>query len=106
MPIDVSSETFETEVVQSGKPVLVDFWGPQCAPCLALMPQIEKLEQTYGDKIKITKVDASKNRRLCLQLKVLGLPTFLFYKNGEGIARLTGQNLQIQDIEKEIQKII
>ena len=106
MPIEVSSETFEKEVVQSEKPVLVDFWGPQCAPCLALMPQIEKLEHTYGDKIKITKIDASKNRRLCLQLKVLGLPTFLFYAKGVGIARLTGQDLQIQDIENEIKKII
>jgi len=104
--IEVSSETFEKEVVQSEKPVLVDFWGPQCAPCLALMPQIEKLEQTYGDKIKITKINASKNRRLCLQLKVLGLPTFLFYKNGQGIGRLVGQDLKIQDIEKEVIKII
>ena len=106
MPIEVSSETFEKEVVQSEKPVLVDFWGPQCAPCLALMPQIEKLELTYGDKIKITKIDASKNRRLCLQLKVLSLPTFLFYKNGQAIARLTGQSLQIQDIEQEVKKIV
>ncbi len=106
MSIEVSSETFEKEVVQSEKPVLVDFWGPQCAPCLALMPQIEQLGETYGDKIKITKINASKNRRLCLQLKVLGLPTFLFYKNGEGIGRLVGQDLKIQDIEKEVIKII
>ena len=106
MPVEVSSETFETEVVRSEKPVVVDFWGPQCAPCLALMPQIEKLEQAYGDKIKVTKIDASKNRRLCLQLRVLGLPTFLFYKNGEGIGRLTGQDLQIQDIEEEVKKIV
>lgn len=106
MPIEVNSETFEKEVVESEKPVLVDFWGPQCGPCLALMPQIEKLEETYGDRIKIAKIDASKNRRLCLQLKVLGLPTFLFYKSGEGIGRLTGQNLKIQDIEEEVKKII
>lgn len=106
MPVEVSSETFEKEVVRSEKPVVVDFWGPQCAPCLALMPQIEKLEQAYGDKIKVTKIDASKNRRLCLQLRVLGLPTFLFYKNGEGIGRLTGQDLQIQDIEEEVKKIV
>jgi len=106
MPIDVNSDTFEKEVFQSEQPVLVDFWGPQCVPCLALMPQVEKLEQIYADKIKITKVDASKNRRLCLQLKVLGLPTFLFYKKGEGVGRLTGQNLTIQDIEDEVKKII
>jgi thioredoxin 1 len=106
VPLEVSSDTFEQEVVQSTVPVVVDFWGPQCAPCLALMPQVEKLEQAYGGRIRITKVDASKNRRLCLQLRVLGLPTFLFYDKGVNVARLTGQTLQIQDIEKEIQKII
>jgi len=58
--LEVSSETFAQEVLQSEKPVLVDFWGPRCAPCLALMLQVEKLEAAYGGKIKIVKVDSSK----------------------------------------------
>ncbi len=105
MPIEVNGDTFESEVIQSEKPVVVDFWGPQCAPCLALMPQMENLETSCGGKIKMTKVDASKNRRLCLQLKVLGLPTFLFYKKGEEVSRLTGGTLKIQDIAEEVKKI-
>ncbi len=104
--LEVNSDTFAEEVLQSEKPVVVDFWGPRCAPCLALMPQVEKLEGAYGDKLKIVKVDASKSRRLCLELKVLGLPTYLFYKNGEGIARLTGGELKIQDIDDQIKKIV
>jgi thioredoxin 1 len=104
--LEVSSEGFAQEVLQSEKPVLVDFWGPRCTPCLALMPQVEKLESAYGDKVKIVKVDASKNRRLCLELKVLGLPTYLFYKNGQGVGRLTGGDLKIQDIEGELKKIL
>ncbi|MCX5908050.1 MAG: thioredoxin domain-containing protein [Deltaproteobacteria bacterium] len=104
--LEVSSENFAQEVLQSEKPVLVDFWGPRCAPCLALMPQVEKLETTYGDKIKVVKVDASKNRRLCLELKVLGLPTYLFYKNGQGVGRLTGGDLKIQDVEEQLKKIL
>jgi thioredoxin 1 len=103
--LEVNSETFAQEVLQSEKPVLVDFWGPRCAPCLALMPQVEKLEEIYGGKIKIVKVDASKNQRLCLELKVLGLPTYLFYKSGQGVGRLTGGDLKIQDIEDQIKKI-
>ena len=63
-------------------------------------------EGRYSGKIKITKVDASKNRRLCLNLKVLGLPTFLFYKNGEEVDRLTGGNLSINDIEASLKRII
>ena len=101
---EVNSDNFAQEVINSDKPVLVDFWGPQCAPCLALMPQVERLELTYGEKIKVVKVDASKNRRLCLELKVLGLPTYLFYKNGESVGRLTGGNLKIQEIEELLKK--
>jgi thioredoxin 1 len=106
MGIEVNSETFEKEVVRSEVPVLVDFWGPQCAPCLALMPKVEGLAEKYAEKLKITKVDASKNRRLCLNLKVFGLPTFLFYKNGKEVDRLTGNTLKIEEIEKAVKKII
>lgn len=104
--LEVNADTFAREVLQSDKPVLVDFWGPRCGPCLALMPQVEGLAQTYGDKMKIVKIDASKNRRLCLELKVLGLPTYLLYKNGENIGRLTGGELKIQDIEDLVKKAL
>jgi thioredoxin 1 len=106
MAIDVNADTFEKEVIQSEVPVLVDFWGPQCAPCLALMPHVEGLGEKYGTKLKISKIDASKNRRLCLNLKVFGLPTFLFYKNGKEVDRLTGGDLKMDDIETSIKKII
>jgi len=103
---EVNADIFEKEVVQSEIPVLVDFWGPQCAPCLALMPKVEGLVEKYGEKLKITKVDASKNRRLCLNLKVFGLPTFLFYKNGKEVERLSGNALKIEEIEEAVGKII
>jgi thioredoxin 1 len=106
MPIDLSSDIFEQEVVKSTVPVLVDFWGPKCAPCLALMPQVESLETKYGASIKITKVDASQNRRMCLNLKVLGLPTFLIYKVGKEVARLTGDALTIGEIETALGNVL
>ena len=79
MGIDVNADTFEKEVVQSEIPVLVDFWGPQCKPCLGLMPHVDKLAEKYEGKLKVTKVDASQNRRFCITLRVLSLPTFLFF---------------------------
>jgi thioredoxin 1 len=106
MAIEVNADTFEKEVIQSEVPVLVDFWGPQCAPCLALMPHVEGLAEKYGTKLKISKIDASKNRRLCLNLKVFGLPTFLFYKNGKEMERLTGGTLKMEEIEASVRKII
>lgn len=106
MAVEVNADTFYGEVIQSELPVLVDFWGPQCAPCLALMPYVEGLREKYGAKLKISKVDASKNRRLCLNLKVFGLPTFLFYKSGKEVDRLTGRELRMDDIEASIKKVI
>jgi len=106
MALDINAESFEQEVVKSQKPVLVDFWGPRCEPCLALMPQVEALEEKYRHKIKITKLDASKNRRFCLSLRVLGLPTYLFYRDGKEVERLTGGTLTISDIEASVQKVI
>src|SRR5512136_2387904 len=99
MATEVNTDIFEKEVVQSQLPVLVDFWGPQCAPCLALMPHVEGLAEKYGSRLKISKVDSSKNRRLCLNLKIFGLPTFLLYKDGKEVDRLSGNNLKIGDIE-------
>ena len=106
MVMEISTETFEEQVIRSYKPVLVDFWGPRCGPCLALMAEVEALEKKYGEKVKITKIDASKNRRLCLELKVMGLPTYLVYKNGKEMDRLTGGDLNISDIEESVEKII
>jgi thioredoxin 1 len=103
--IEINSDSFEEDVLHSSQPVLVDFWGPQCGPCLALMPKVEALTERYGEKVKITKVEAPKNRRLCLTLKVLSLPTFLFFKNGKEVNRLSG-DITIQSIEECLSKML
>jgi thioredoxin 1 len=103
--IEVNSGSFEEEVLHSSQPVLVDFWGPQCGPCLALMPKVEALAERYGDKVRMMKVEAPKNRRLCLSLKVLSLPTFLFFKNGKEVDRLTGE-ITIQSIEACLKNLL
>lgn len=91
MMIAVTTETFEAEVRQSDQPVLVDFWGPRCAPCLALMPSVEDLALEYQGRIKVVKINANENRPLCIQLKVMGLPTFLLFESGREVDRLTGE---------------
>jgi len=103
--IEINSDSFEREVLHSSIPVLVDFWGPLCGPCLALMPKVEALSERYGDKVRITKVEAPKNRRLCLTLKVMSLPTFLFFKDGKEVDRLSGE-ITIQSIEECLKKIL
>ena len=97
----VDKENFDTEVVQSDLPVLVDFWGPRCAPCLALMPSVEELAAKYAGKMKFCKVNSAENRRLAITLKVLNLPTFLFYKGGQEVARLNGE-FGLPEIQEKI----
>ena len=106
MSENITGDTFEREVVQSDRPVLVDFWGPQCGPCLALMPAVEKLEEKYQHKVKVVKLDASQNRRFCLSMKVLALPTFLIFEKGREVDRLAGGSLTIGQIESALNKIL
>lgn len=104
MPTEVNSDTFEDEILNAEKPVLIDFWGPQCVPCLALMPHLEIIENKYGDNLKVVKIDASKNKRLCLSLRINGLPTFLLYESGKEIDRITGQNVTSTQIDNMVKK--
>jgi thioredoxin 1 len=103
MAIEVDRDTFEHEVIETNGLVLVDFWGPQCKPCMALMPQIDALESKYPGRLKIVKVDATYNRMLCAKLRVLGLPTILLYRHGLEVRRLTGAHINRVDIEAAIE---
>ena len=73
--------------------------------CLQAMPQVEALGTAYSGKVKITKVEAPKNRRLCLDLKVMSLPTFLFYKDGTEVDRLSGI-VSADAVEQSITKLL
>ncbi len=88
---EVTKDDFDREVVESRLPVLVDFWGPRCTNCLALMPDVEAMASEYSGILKVVKVDASQNRRLCLNLRVLSLPTYLIFKDGKEMERLVGE---------------
>jgi thioredoxin len=103
MPLDATPDTFGGLVAEGN--VLVDFWGPRCQPCLALMPAVEALEETYGDRLKLVKVNAPENRQVCRDLKVLGLPTYVLYREGAEVERLTGDPSKA-DIEAAVKKLV
>ena len=106
MAINLNRDNYESEVLQSQEPVMVDFWGPQCKPCLALMPTVDRLEEKYNGKIKVAKVNAIENRMLCARLRVMGLPAYLFYKDGVETKRLTGEILTEKDLVAAIEETI
>src|ERR687893_2864520 len=72
--------------------VLVDVWGPDCRPCLALMPHVEKLAEARDD-LKVVKLEAPKARRVCIRLGVHALPAFLLMRDGEEVARLSASTI-------------
>ena len=98
--------TFEPEVLQGEGYVLVDFFGDGCAPCEALMPHVEALAEKYGDKLKFTKLNTSKARRVAIGQKVLGLPVIAVYKDGEKVEELIKDDATPDNIEAMIQKYI
>jgi len=85
---EATKETFR-DLVAEGQ-VLVDVWGPDCQPCLRMMPHVEKLAEESGGTLRVVKVEAPKARRLCMELKVMGLPAFLLFRDGEEVARING----------------
>ena len=98
MPRDLEPGQFDNEVKESPVPVLLDFWGPQCKPCIALNPTVAELEDSYAGKLKVIKVNAPDHRQLCMDLKVLGLPTFIVYRDGGQVARLSRSMISDQEL--------
>lgn len=102
----VDKENFQAEVKESAMPVVIDLWGPKCGPCLALLPEVEKLAATYEGRVKFGKLNVAENRRLAIELKVMGVPTFLFFKGGELQSRITGDEVSIASITEHADKLL
>jgi thioredoxin 1 len=83
--------TFQEFIAESDRPCILDFWGPQCAPCLALAPTFHDLADRYGDTMSFLRVEAPANRMLCVDLRVMSLPTFLSVVGGREVSRLDGE---------------
>lgn len=83
MTIEVTDENFDEIVLQSEKPVLVDFWAEWCGPCRMIGPLVAELSDEYKDKAVITKMDVDSNPGTAARFGIRNIPTVLFFKNGE-----------------------
>ena len=80
--ISVTSDTFETEVLKSTTPVLVDFWAPWCGPCKMIAPILDEIAVEYAEKIKIVKIDIDDNGDIATKYGVMSIPTLILFKDG------------------------
>jgi thioredoxin len=106
MDIEINKDNYQEQVVQNPQPTLVDFWGPQCARCFQLMPIVEEIAEDKKGQMRLIKLDASKNRRLCMGLKLLSLPAFLFYRDGKEWGRLSGNLVTDKDVREAVDKFL
>ena len=102
--LELDKNNFEDEVLKAEGHILVDFWGPTCEPCKALMPHIHELEKTYGDKIKFCSLDITKARRMAIKQKVMGLPAIIVYKDGKEVERLAESAATATAVEELVKK--
>jgi thioredoxin 1 len=104
--ISVDKDTFQTEVLEYQGYVLVDYWSDGCAPCKALMPDIQELSEKYEGKVKFAKLNTTQARRLAISQKVLGLPTVILYKDGQKVDVLIKDDATKANVEAMIKKYI
>ena len=85
-----TDDNFEAEVLKSQTPVLVDFYGPHCAPCRQLAPVIEELALEYAGAVKIGKIDVGDHQMRAGEYGVMGVPTLIIFKDGKPVQRMMG----------------
>ncbi len=103
--LELNDSTFETEVVNSSIPVLVDFWATWCGPCRKLGPVVDEIAESYEGKVKFVKVNVEESLETAKKYSISGLPSLLVFKNGEAVERMAGlmpKSTIISNIEKHL----
>ena len=88
--LSLTDDNFAVEVLESDRPVLVDFWATWCAPCRMIAPLIESLAGEYGDRVKVGKLDVDGNQQTAMEYKITSIPTVLVFRDGKVVDTLVG----------------
>jgi thioredoxin 1 len=90
IPLEVTDSNFEAEVLQSDKPVLVDFWAAWCGPCRMIAPSVKAISEEYGEHLKVAKIDIDDHPATPGRYGVMSIPTLMVFKNGKVVDRIVG----------------
>jgi thioredoxin 1 len=88
--LEIADSSFDEEVLQSEKPVLVDFWAPWCGPCRAIEPLVEELAEAFGDKFKFARCNVDENPVTPTKYGIKSIPTLIFFKEGKVLDKIVG----------------
>ena len=88
--VEFTDTNFDSEVLRSEQPVLVDFWAEWCGPCRMLAPTIDKIADAYAGKVKVGKLDTDANREIAMKYQISAIPTILLFKGGQVAEKFVG----------------
>ena len=103
--IDISDANFDTEVINSETPVLVDFWAPWCGPCRAIAPSIEEISASYEGRLKVGKLNVDENQQTTMKFGIRSIPTLIVFKGGQAVEQIIGA-VPKGEIEKAVGKAL
>jgi thioredoxin 1 len=103
--LEVSDDSFDSEIVNSDIPAIVDFWAEWCGPCKKVGPVVEELAKEYEGKIKVAKMDVDNNRQTPAKFGIRNIPTLILFKGGEVVNTIIGAQSK-SSIEDEIKKLL
>lgn len=104
--IEVHKDNFEQEVLGAKGVVFVDFWSPKCAPCVALTPDVEAFAEKNEGRAKFCSLDTTGNKRLAIAQKVMGQPTFVFYKDGEKVFVFDKDTIDMAAVQAKLDELL
>jgi thioredoxin 1 len=105
MTVEVTTDNFQSEVLDSEELVLTDFWASWCMPCRMMEPVIEKIAEQYDGKLKVGKINVDEHGELAVRYNIVSIPTFLVFHKGEAVKQIVGA-VPEKDILKAIDEYV
>ncbi|HXG30575.1 MAG TPA: thioredoxin [Thermodesulfobacteriota bacterium] len=103
--VELSDSTFESEVLKSDTPVLVDFWAPWCGPCRMIAPVVEEIAASYNGRLKVGKLNVDDNQEVTMRYRIRSIPTLILFKDGKAVDQIIGA-VPKSEIERIIKKVV